>query len=557
MPTIITRGSGSLKNYGFSNNVTPTYAISYYLIAGGGGGGGNEGGGGGAGGFLRCINNNFFVTPGKSYTIAIGGGGVGGGPGSSPSYLGTSAGNGTNTTVSTSCGATLFNAVGGGSGSTVGNGTGNVGGKTGGSGGGEGGGGGGTHGTHGCGTLGQGNAGAAAYSPAPGAGSGGGGGGACSVGVCGASGKAGNGGSGANTSPYVIPAVASAISVGQIVSGNVVFAGGGGGGSAPGITVGAGGSGGGGSGVQSGTGVTGTALTGGGGGGGGGSGGAGGTGGSGAAIISYPSLIQLGTGGSVFNNGANTTGSAAFSGTSQYLTYSPNTSLAFGTNNFTVEAWIYLTASPTTQYIMDARTSAVTTTWAFGWDVGASSISQFAWAAYSGSNITVYDTSTSRFTTNTWYHIAYSRSGTTGNLYVNGVQVATGTDNTNYNTTAATAYIGSRYSVAYFFQGSISNFRIINGTALYTSNFTPPSSQLIAVANTVLLTCQDSSGTTFHDNSANNYTITGNSNPTISNVQPILTNYTGSLGSTLSGGFATTNANTFIHVFTTSSSYTA
>jgi Concanavalin A-like lectin/glucanases superfamily len=552
MPTIITRGSGSLTNYGFNNNVTPTYAISYYLIAGGGGGGGNEGGGGGAGGFLRCINNNFFVTPGKSYTIAIGGGGVGGGPGSSPSYLGTSAGNGTNTTVSTSCGATLFNAVGGGSGSTVGNGTGNVGGKTGGSGGGEGGGGGGSHGTHGCGTLGQGNAGAAAYSPGPGAGSGGGGGGAGSVGVCGASGKAGNGGSGANTSPYVIPAVASAISVGQIVSGNVVFAGGGGGGSAPGITVGTGGSGGGGSGVQSGTGVAGTALTGGGAGGGGGSGGAGGTGGSGAAIISYPSLIQLGTGGSVFNNGANTTGSVFFNSSSQYLYLNGPAGLTIGSNNFTIEAWINFSSFSGGVIIADFRPLSVN-----GFYPQLSVTSTGNLSTYiNGANQIVGNTTLS---INTWYHAAWVRNNGTSTIYVNGSSVGSIADTNSYSVGASRPVIATNgYQIGLSsFPGYISNLRVVNGTAIYTGNFTTPTTQLTAVANTVLLMCQDSSGTTFHDNSANNYTITGNSNPTISNVQPILTNYTGSLGSTLSGGFATTNANTFIHVFTTSSSYTA
>ena len=59
--------------------------------------------------------------------------------------------------------------------------------------------------------------------------------------------------------------------------------------------------------------------------------------------------------------------------------------------------------------------------------------------------------------------------------------------------------------------------RIVNGTALYTSTFTLPTSYLTAVTNTILLACQSS---TFVDTSTNAWTITLSGTPYVSNNIP-------------------------------------
>ena len=51
--------------------------------------------------------------------------------------------------------------------------------------------------------------------------------------------------------------------------------------------------------------------------------------------------------------------------------------------------------------------------------------------------------------------------------------------------------IGASYAKnSEYWDGFISNVRIIKGTALYTSNFTPPTAPLTNVTNTKLLCCQ-------------------------------------------------------------------
>ena len=61
------------------------------------------------------------------------------------------------------------------------------------------------------------------------------------------------------------------------------------------------------------------------------------------------------------------------------------------------------------------------------------------------------------------------------------------------------------------------NFRIVNGTAVYTAAFTPPAAPLTAITNTSLLTCQSNR---FIDNSTNAFAITVNGSPSVQAFQP-------------------------------------
>ncbi len=81
----------------------------------------------------------------------------------------------------------------------------------------------------------------------------------------------------------------------------------------------------------------------------------------------------------------------------------------------------------------------------------------------------------------TWCHVAVVRSSGIWNLYINGV--SQGTNSASRDLTNTDAVIGAgRYASDStpnaFFPGYIDDFRITKGYARYTSNFTPPTSQL-------------------------------------------------------------------------------
>ena len=137
---------------------------------------------------------------------------------------------------------------------------------------------------------------------------------------------------------------------------------------------------------------------------------------------------------------------------------------------------------------------------------------------------TAYNTfgSSSDIVTNTWVHIAVCRnSSNVITCFVNGT--ALGTTFSDTTTPQGQVVIGAElYQTARYnsLVGSISNFRILNGTCLYTSNFTAPTSALTAITNTKLLTCQSNR---FVDNSASGHTVTVTGAPEVSAFGPFLT----------------------------------
>ena len=173
-------------------------------------------------------------------------------------------------------------------------------------------------------------------------------------------------------------------------------------------------------------------------------------------------------------------GAVAFDGTGDYLSLAASTDFnLLGDGTFTIEFFVY----------------ANSLNGSYADYVGVFDGANSGLLIYqNGSNLDVYINSGQRCTTThpgtkKWSHIALTRDGTTLRLFVDGISKST-----------STASLGSDYSGALQIGGAsgrndldgfISNVRVIKGTALYTSNFTPPTEPLTNVTNTKLLCCHD------------------------------------------------------------------
>ena len=191
------------------------------------------------------------------------------------------------------------------------------------------------------------------------------------------------------------------------------------------------------------------------------------------------------------NNNYNIDSGVSFDGTGDSLTVADtNGEFSFGNGDFTIEGFIYPTGVNSTTY------AGVFTT---GISMQLYFMSTNSLSIYLSSNGSGYDivgdanaTGTDSIFQNEWSHIALTRSGNDFKLFINGVSSWTLTSSATIFDDAPAFGIGD-YTPSpgsYGFQGYISNFRVVKGTALYTSNFTVPTAPLTNVTNTKLLCCQ-------------------------------------------------------------------
>ena len=184
--------------------------------------------------------------------------------------------------------------------------------------------------------------------------------------------------------------------------------------------------------------------------------------------------------------------STSFSGSGSYLTVPADQAFQFGTGDFTIEAWIRLNSFLDARVILTHGWPGINAPFLIYTDTTTNRVSFYASSTGSGWNIANQVSIINAPAINTWYHIAITRNGSTFRTFCNGVQTNTFTNTSSFYTPASNVNvtIGNSITMAHGINGYISNLRIVKGTAVYTSNFTPSTSPLTAVSGTSLLTCQ-------------------------------------------------------------------
>lgn len=205
--------------------------------------------------------------------------------------------------------------------------------------------------------------------------------------------------------------------------------------------------------------------------------------------------------------------SGSFNGSSSWISFSTNPNPIVGTVDFTIEMWVYP---------LDTTNGSMVGNWtqngggdhgmkiSYGRTVAGKFEFFYSSSGQSSPGVMV---SANTYVANAWYHVAAVRVGSIVTLYVNGTSAVSGTySNDMYEQNFWIGTENNGYNTTWF-NGFISNLRIVRYLAVYTGNFTPPTGPLaltqsagtnisaLTVANTVtMLTLQNA--TSIVDNSS-------------------------------------------------------
>ena len=186
--------------------------------------------------------------------------------------------------------------------------------------------------------------------------------------------------------------------------------------------------------------------------------------------------------------------SGYFDGAGDNLQIPANDAFSFGSDDFTIAAWMRLNVSKTTTGNYSGIVSRDATTLNRGWlltqqgDSGGKIIFAFR------DGTTAYTVSSSTIpVVDVWYHIAAIRYNDTLTLYIAGtgessldVTGASVNDNPTYDTFVGTICSSLNSPAANFdLNGYLQDLIIINGSALWTSDFTPPPRLIGEISGTV------------------------------------------------------------------------
>lgn len=165
--------------------------------------------------------------------------------------------------------------------------------------------------------------------------------------------------------------------------------------------------------------------------------------------------------------------SGLFDGTGDYLEIADSEDWAFGTNNFTVDAWIYLLSIPSSGSfnIISQNVSDGNNKQRF-FIYNSSGTYTLNYLVTSGGVDIIQVIGTVSLSTENWHHVALTREGNAFTLFLNGESVGT------LNNSSAVPDFSNTFVISGInFNGYIDELRVSKGITRWTGNFTPPTNE--------------------------------------------------------------------------------
>ena len=214
--------------------------------------------------------------------------------------------------------------------------------------------------------------------------------------------------------------------------------------------------------------------------------------------------------------------SLSFDGSSQYL-YTNSDVFVFGTADFTIEMWWYPTINHRSD-VLDFWNNTGSRL-IFGASITTGNLELYTDNPGIGSGAKITGPSTSTII-NSWNHISLTRESGSIKMWLNGTQVGS-TYNSNVLdfANAMSLTIMSDHIAGPDGSGYLSNVRVVTGTAVYTSTFTPPTNSLENIPGTQLLLNTKQVPNFLQDSSMNNFNLGNEGSVNIVLDTPLDENY--------------------------------
>jgi hypothetical protein len=230
-------------------------------------------------------------------------------------------------------------------------------------------------------------------------------------------------------------------------------------------------------------------------------------------------------GATISNSGASLSTSIKKFGSSSYLfngsseiNTTNSSNYAFGSGDFTIEAWWYYSSTTYNKFIGNQRSYGRTSFGNGNWGLGiafpnGTNAAYFGWKT-SGGTAGGFQTANGTVPLNAWTHIAVTRFGNTLTIYINGVSSATASisGSIDYGSSNILS-IGSIGSTE-FITGYVDDLRVTKGFARYATNFIVPQAPFGDAGS--------------HDTNFNNVTLLLHGDSTTTDTSPLAATITNS-----------------------------